>query len=343
MKIYLTGGSGLLGSHFAELATTQGAKVVALVRPTSNTAFLSSLGVTLSTGNLLDDASLAAGMRGCDAVVHAASPVGGWGAPALYRQNTIDGTRNVIAAMQATGVKTLVYISTISVHGIDPTEGKPVSEADGFGGRFLSYDHYGRAKVEAEKLVAAAHAAGAIQATTLRPGWMYGPRDKNSFGRLASMMRHGLGIKVGRGENQIALVYAGNVARAMWTVLAKPSPDYRVYLCASDGEVTQTRYFESVVRAAGTRRGPISLPKDLLLALGTAQEWLSIAVGYRMPVLLSRYVVHLLGSDWRFDQSHIAQELGYSPAVSYEQGFAATEAWYRATRPGAQAGQPAGA
>jgi len=334
MRIYLTGGSGLLGSHFAETAIAQGAKVVALVRPASNAAYLDSLGVTLSTGNLLDGASLAAGMQGCDAVVHAASPVGGWGTPALYDRNTIDGTRNVIAAMQATGVRTLVYISTMSVHGLDPIQGKPVSEADGFGSRFLPYDHYGRAKVEAEKSVAQAHTAGKIQATTLRPGWMYGPRDQNSYGKLADMMRWGLGIKVGKGENQIALVYAGNVARAIWAALVKPSPDYRVYLCANDGKVTQSDYFASIARATGAAHGPISLPKGLLLPLGAAQELLSIAFGYRIPVLLSRYVVHLLGSDWRFDQSHIESDLAGFPRVNYEQGFAATEEWYHASRPG---------
>ena len=79
MKIYLTGGSGLLGSHFAEIATAEGASIVSLVRPTSNTTYLESLGVTLSIGNLRDVASLASGMKDCDAVVHSASPLGGWG------------------------------------------------------------------------------------------------------------------------------------------------------------------------------------------------------------------------------------------------------------------------
>jgi nucleoside-diphosphate-sugar epimerase len=336
MRIYLTGGSGLLGSHFAELATAEGASVVALVRPTSNAAHLGSLGVTLSTGDLLDGASLAAGMQGCDAVVHAASPVGGWGKPTLYDRNTIAGTRNIIAAMQAAGVRTLIHISTISVHGLDPIQGKPVSEADGFSSHFLPYDHYGRSKVEAEKSVAEAHTAGKIEATVLRPGWMYGPRDENSYGTLADMMKRGLGIKVGNGENQIALVYAGNMAGAIWAALVRPSPEYRVYLYASDGKATQTDYFASIARATGARRGSISLPKSLLLALGTLQEWLSVAFGYRIPVLLSRYVVHLLGSDWRFDQSHIERDLAYFPRVSYEQGFAATEEWYRASRAAAR-------
>jgi nucleoside-diphosphate-sugar epimerase len=249
-----------------------------------------------------------------------------------YERGTVRGTRNVVAAMEQSGVNTLVHISTISVHGLDPIQGNPIREADGFGRRFLPYDHYARAKVQAEEIVREAHAAGRIQATVLRPGWIYGPRDDNSYGRLVDVMRWGLAIKVGDGQNRIPLVYAGNIARAMWLALANGSPEYRVYLCAYDGRTTQNDYLASVARAAGAKRGPISLPKGLLLALGALQEYLSVGLGYRVGGLVSRYAVHLMGSDWAFDQSSIEQELGYAPNVSYAEGFAATEAWYRQSR-----------
>jgi len=103
-------------------------------------------------------------------------------------------------------------------------------------------------------------------------------------------------------------------------------------LVANDGKVTQADYLESIARATNTTRRPISVSKSFLLALGVLQERLSIMFGYRTPVLLSRYAVHLLGSDWDFDQSCIERDLGYSPQVSYEQGFAATEQWYRESR-----------
>jgi nucleoside-diphosphate-sugar epimerase len=161
---------------------------------------------------------------------------------------------------------------------------------------------------------------------------MYGPRDNNLYGRLADMLRSGIAIKFGNGDNQIPLVYAGNVARAIWLALVKESPDYRVYLCAKDGEVTQNDYGESIARATNSKRKSISPSINFLLALGSIQEFLSALFGYRIPVLLSRYVVYLFGSDWRFDQSHIEKDLGYSPQISYKQGFAITEAWYRESR-----------
>jgi nucleoside-diphosphate-sugar epimerase len=103
-------------------------------------------------------------------------------------------------------------------------------------------------------------------------------------------------------------------------------------LCASDGQVTQRDYLASIARATNTTRRPISLSKGSLLSLGSLLERLSILSGYRIPVLLSRYVVHLMGSDWSFDQRRIERDLGYTPQVSYEQGFAATEQWYRESR-----------
>ena len=333
MRIFLTGGTGLLGGHFAELTAAEGIDLVALVRPGSRTGRLEAIGATLWRGDLADPDVLASGMRRCDGVVHAASPVGGWGSPTLYHEATVEGTSHVVEAMRVAAVPTLVHISTVSVHGLDPTRSAPVREADAPGTRFLRFDHYGRAKVEAERVVRAAYERGGVaNVTVLRPGWMYGPGDENSYGRVADMWRRGLALRIGRGHNRLALVHARNVARAAWLALCKAHADYRVYLCASDGRVTQRDYLASVARAAGVTRSPIALPQPLLLATGGTLELLSATVGYRIPVALSRYAVHLLGSDWRFDQSLIEDELGWSPEIGYEEGFAATEDWYRATR-----------
>jgi nucleoside-diphosphate-sugar epimerase len=334
MKIFLTGGTGLLGSHFAELALTKGADIISLVRPTSNTAHLKSLGVTLIKGNLRDVKSLILGMKDCDAVVHAASPTGFLEPTKLYEEDIVGGTKNVITAMEANSVKNLVYISTLAVHGIDPIKGKPISEADGFGKhffpgkQFLPYSYYSRAKIKAEKIVKEAHEVGKIQATVLRPGWLYGPRDNHRYGRLADAMRQGKIIKVGNGKNRLPLVHVGNVAKAIWLALIKKAPEYRVYLCVYDGKITQNEFFESLVRAANTKRRPISLPKSFFLFTNVLQELVSIILEYRINVLPPHYLI-AFGYDWNFDQSHIERDLGYSPEINYEKGFAMTEEWYQ--------------
>ena len=60
----VTGASGFLGSHLAEALVARGERVRALVRPTSNTAHLQSLGVELAYGDLTDGQSLRTGSGG---------------------------------------------------------------------------------------------------------------------------------------------------------------------------------------------------------------------------------------------------------------------------------------
>lgn len=332
MRIFLTGGTGFLGGSFAELATAEGVDVVALARPGSATERLEAIGATLCRGDLADPTVLAAGMEGCDGVLHAASPLGGWGPPGLYREVTVEGTRHVVEAMRIASVPTLVHISTVDVHGLDPTRGRPVCEDDAPGKEFLPFDHYGRAKVAAERIVRSAHEEGSIVATVLRPGLIYGPGDENAYARFADLWRRGLAVRFGRGENVLALTHVRHVANAAWVAFLKQSLDYRVYLCAADGLVTQREYLASIARAVGRTRPPLEVPMSLLLGSAAGLEHLSVATGYRIPVALSRFVVHLVGSDWRFDQRRIERELGWSPEIGYEEGFAATEAWYRQTR-----------
>lgn len=328
MRVFLTGGSGFLGGCIAARLAAEGADVVVLVRPHSATVRLRACGAALHQGDLRDTASLAHGLRGCNAVVHVASPKGGWRRPEVYATHAVSGTRNLLAAMAACGVATLVYISTISVHGLDPLR-TPVDDTSGRGSRFLPYDHYGRAKADVEEVVAAAHRAGVARATVLRPGWLYGPGDRRSYGRLADRLRRGFLVRVGEGRNRIPLVYAPNVAGAVWQALTRPSPEHRSILYAWDGLISQNDLLASLARAAGIERPVRSLPRALLLKLAAVQEGLSAVSGYRLPAPLTRYFLHLLGSDWRFVHRNLGEQLQYTPEVPLAAGLHATETWYR--------------
>ena len=328
MQIFVTGTTGFVGRYFAQAVVAQRAKLIALVRPTSDTTHLQRLGATLRVGDLQDEPSLTRGMQGCEAVVHIASPKGGWKQPGVYETLLLGGTQNVLQAMQHNNIKRLLYLSTVSVHGLDPLQSKPISEEDGFGHRFLPYDYYSKAKVIAERMVQEAHAAGHIKATVVRPGWVYGPYDKASYQRLADWMVKGIAVRIGSGRNRVPLVYAGNVADFMWAALMKETTNYQAYLYAYDGHATQNDYLASLMRATKTSRSPLYVPKRPLITAVTLLENLSRYANYRFRAALTRYYVHLVGSDWHFNQQKMVQQLGYQPTVGYEEGFAKTEAWY---------------
>ena len=119
MRVFLTGATGLIGSHLAKYLVERGDEVVALVRPTSDTGFLDSLEVVdLVHGDVSDSVdSLCSVMDGCSHVVHAAALVysgRGWDAVAAVN---VEGTRRVLMAAATSGVQKAVNISSVAVYG----------------------------------------------------------------------------------------------------------------------------------------------------------------------------------------------------------------------------------
>jgi NADH dehydrogenase len=140
--VLVTGAGGFVGSYVLPALVASEHRVVALLRSTgSGERILGRLGdrgsaVELRSGDVNDPASLPAALAGVDAVVHlAAIPRDRDGGASLRLVNT-EGTRNVIAAMTAAGVRRLVHLGALGVAD-DPRL------------------HYASSKAKAEALVAA--------------------------------------------------------------------------------------------------------------------------------------------------------------------------------------------
>lgn len=127
MKIFVTGGTGFVGTNVIRLLLQEGYEVRTLVRPTSNLDNLQGLNIELAEGDL-NDPDLWQKMQGCQALFHIAAHYSLWQADReqLYRNNVL-GTRNCLAAAQRAGVERSVYTS--SAAAIGPGEkGVPVNE-----------------------------------------------------------------------------------------------------------------------------------------------------------------------------------------------------------------------
>src|SRR5262249_10483057 len=155
----------------------RGERVVALVRAGSDTAFLRQLGAGLVVGDLNDPASLPPAFAGAAVVYHCAARVGDWGPWRLFQNAIVAATANVLEACAAGGAGRLLHVRRTNVYAPPPRDGPPLTEDDPLGRRLWLWDHYCRAKVEAERLVRASR----VPWTVVRPSWMYGPRDRNSL------------------------------------------------------------------------------------------------------------------------------------------------------------------
>jgi dihydroflavonol-4-reductase len=160
MKAFVTGATGFVGSHVARELAAQGADLRLLVRSTSRTDNISDLPAEVTVGDLRQPESLKAAMNGCDFVFHVAADYRLWvrNPEEMYQAN-VEGTRAIIQAAQESGVRRVIYCSSVATMGFKQTgeivnEETPVSLADMVG-------HYKRSKFMAEQIALEAGRNGA--------------------------------------------------------------------------------------------------------------------------------------------------------------------------------------
>ena len=158
MRLFITGATGFVGAHVAQMAAAQGAQLRLLTRTTSNTSNLPR-GAEVVVGDLREPARFASALQGCDAVIHVAADYRLWVPdPAEMYKANVEGTRELIRLAVGVGVRRVVYTSSVATMGFDRAgtivdETTPVGEADMIG-------HYKRSKWLAEQVALEAARAG---------------------------------------------------------------------------------------------------------------------------------------------------------------------------------------
>lgn len=315
MRALVTGGTGLVGNAIARRLVADGSHVRVLVRASSDRSVLPR-GVEVAVGDVTDAGTLPPAVDGVEVVFHAA------GLPEQWRRDGGDffavnrhGTRNVLEAAQAAGVRRVAYTSTLDVfrrdeHGVvretqpDP-EPKPSA--------------YENSKVAAEREVDRLLDRG-LDVVLLNPAAVYGPSPTTT-----GMTQ--LFVRAARGEvpvvppGGVSLAYVDAVAAAHVAAVDRGRTGER-YLLADD-YVTMRQLVERVSRAGGTTRRPPEAPAWLLRAVARASAPLARTFGFR-PMVAPGELAFLLW-EARVDATKAREELGYTP-VAVEEGIARTVA-----------------
>jgi dihydroflavonol-4-reductase len=170
-RVLVTGASGFLGWHVANLLVERGDSVRALVRSGSR---VPELAVDTMTGDLRDPASIERAMSGCSGVFHVAADYRLWAKDPtdLYRSN-VDGTRNVLEAAKKAGLERVVYTSTVGCIGI-PHAG--LGDEDAKISIVEMTGDYKRSKFMAEQ-VALEYACGGLPIVIVNPTAPVGDHD----------------------------------------------------------------------------------------------------------------------------------------------------------------------
>ncbi|MBM4279392.1 MAG: NAD-dependent epimerase/dehydratase family protein [Deltaproteobacteria bacterium] len=322
--VALTGCSGLLGSNLLLSLVDDGHRVRATYRSEASIAPLRrALGaradhVDFVRADLNDTGALTAAFsvdgKGVDAVFHVAAMVSILRdvTPALVRAN-VDGTRNVIAAARAAGVRRLVHTSSTVCIGVAPAAGTDADETTTWNLREAGLaDGYAVTKKDAEDLVLragrGADGAGALDVVVVNPGYLFGPHDaRPSSGKLLLDFARGRVPGTTPGVN--SFVDVRDVARGHVAAWQRGRSGERYILGGHN--LGYTELFALVGSRIGRRPPRLSVPRLVGRAIGRLGD-VQAAVTGREPLLTSAAIAWSFCDRFRVSSQKAQAELGYS-------------------------------
>jgi nucleoside-diphosphate-sugar epimerase len=322
----ITGATGFIGSHVAEACAARGIPIGTIARPGSNTALLDRLGAVIERGDLTDAEVVRHAVAGADVIVHCAAKVGDWGPVEDFRQINVEGLRNLLEACRGRSLRRFVHLSTLGVYaarhhyGTDENEPLPSSHIDG----------YTQTKVEAEKLALQYHHDHGVPVVVLRPGFVYGPRDRTVMPNLLDNLRQRRVRYLGSSRRILNSIFVGNLVDAIFLAIDKDKAVGQIYNLTDGEQVSKRQFIEAVAAGAGLRRPrPVRPPLLLARALAWWMEGSARRRGDPQPPSLTQARIKFLGLNLDFSIEKAKRELGYQARVPFEEAIRQTMAWYK--------------
>lgn len=158
----------------------------------------------------------------------------------LYYDVNVGGMRNVLAAMEANGVKRIVFTSSVAVYGLNKQSPNEVHPTDPF-------NHYGKSKWEAEQVLQEwykEHSDWNIN--ILRPTVIFGERNRGNVYNLLKQISSGRFLMVGKGVNKKSMAYVGNIVAFIKFLIDEKKDGYNVYNYIDKPDFTMNELIDHV-------------------------------------------------------------------------------------------------
>jgi dihydroflavonol-4-reductase len=300
-RVFVTGGSGLIGGALVARLIERGDEVVALARSDAAAEALAGRGVDVVRGEAFDEEALARGMEGCERAFHVA------GVNALCVEDerpmervNVDGAVAAVRAAARAGVPRLVHTSSAATLGEPP--GTVGNEDTPHRGWYLST--YERTKTAGERAAFAAAREVGQDLVCVNPSSVQGP------GRAGGTARFLLAFLDGRlklfVDTHVSMVDIADCVEGHLLAAERGTSGERYVLNGMTLTISEALALATDV--AGVERSPRLVPRRLATAAATIVER-AFRLARRHPPLCREMVDTLLHGH-QYDGSRAERELG---------------------------------
>lgn len=326
-KALVTGGGGFVGKAVVKKLLHAGIETRVIGR--HYYPEVEAMGASSLVGSIGDRQIMARATDGVDIVFHVAALAGIWGSWKTYYQTNVLGTEKVIESCRQNSVPMLVYTSTPSVvfNRVDICDG---DERLPYAETFLC--HYAKSKVMAEKMVLSADSPE-LSTCALRPHLIWGPGDPHLLPRLLESGRKRRLKRVGEGANLVDISYIDNVAdahiRAAENLAGEGTAKGKAYFISQGAPVNLWQWIDDLFERMDIPRIDSAVSFKTASRLGLMLEATYGLLRLNKEPRMTRFLAEQLAKSHYFSITAARTDLGYSPAVSVEEGLQRTVEWLK--------------
>lgn len=217
----------------------------------------------------------------------------------LYYDINVQGTKNVLNAMDKAGVKNLIFTSSVAIYGlnkINPNENHPEDP----------FNHYGKSKWEAELVIKEWYNNDphGKSITIIRPTVIFGERNRGNVYNLLKQISSGKFLMIGKGENKKSMAYVGNIVALIKNRLEHTELGLHIFNYADKPDYTMVELTRIVKEKMKIKLPSIKLPYLLGLLFGYGFDFISLLL--RRKFSISSVRVKKFCATTQFDASKIS-------------------------------------
>jgi len=313
-RVFITGALGFVGRALAARYCELGAETRGIdIRADS------SLGV--QAGDVSKPDEWRETIHGCDLVIHTAAIVtNNVSREEAWRVNVL-GTRLVLGAAIKAGVKRFVHISSLAAMRFILED-----QADETAPVMPTGNPYVDTKIASEQTVLAAHAAGEIPCTIIRPADVYGPGSRPWTLLPVQMIQKGMFLLPAHGKGVFRAIYIDDLVDGVMLAAEKDAGIGHIFILGGEQLLTCETFFGYYHRMLG-KGAPRTMSTSSAIAIAEAGRVLYTLLGRQTE--LGRGAMEMLSKKNTVSNAKAHQLLGWQPRVDLDEGMERTEMWLR--------------